>query len=79
VASLNSQLVRFQYRTILVPGRPERSFAEHSAIVDAVAAGDEDAAEAAMRGHLGHVAAALRGSPQRKSESTADAPSPTAS
>jgi DNA-binding GntR family transcriptional regulator len=60
VGTLNSQLVRFQYRTILVPGRSERSFAEHSAIVDAVAAGDADAAEGAMRAHLGHVADALR-------------------
>jgi DNA-binding GntR family transcriptional regulator len=60
VAALNSQLVRFQYRTILVPGRSERSFAEHTAIVDAVAAHDPDAAEAAMRGHLGQVADALR-------------------
>jgi DNA-binding GntR family transcriptional regulator len=59
VASLNSQLVRFQYRTILVPGRAERSYAEHSAIVDAIAAGDPDAAEAAMRAHLERVADAL--------------------
>lgn len=60
VEALNSQLVRFQYRTILVPGRSEQSFAEHTAIVEAVAAGDADAAEAAMRTHLGHVTAALR-------------------
>src|SRR4051794_1291155 len=60
VATLNSQLVRFQYRTILVPGRAERSFAEHSAIVDAVARGDADAAESAMRAHLWHVTSALR-------------------
>jgi DNA-binding GntR family transcriptional regulator len=59
VGGLKSQLVRFQYRTILVPGRSARSFAEHSAIVDAVAAGDADAAEAAMRRHLSHVADAL--------------------
>jgi DNA-binding GntR family transcriptional regulator len=59
VAGLKSQLVRFQYRTILVPGRSERSFEEHSAIVDAVAAGDADAAEAAMRRHLSQVADAL--------------------
>jgi DNA-binding GntR family transcriptional regulator len=59
IATLNSQLVRFQYRTILVPGRPERSFAEHTAIVDAVAAGDADAAEAAMRHHLSNVARTL--------------------
>ena len=60
IAMLKSQLVRFQYRTILLPGRTERSFAEHAAIVDAVAAGDPDAAEAAMRRHLSHVADALR-------------------
>jgi DNA-binding GntR family transcriptional regulator len=59
VGGLKSQLVRFQYRTILVPGRSARSFEEHSAIVDTVAAGDADAAEAAMRRHLSHVAEAL--------------------
>jgi DNA-binding GntR family transcriptional regulator len=59
VGGLKSQLVRFQYRTILVPGRSAHSFEEHSAIVDAVAAGDADAAEAAMRRHLAHVADAL--------------------
>jgi DNA-binding GntR family transcriptional regulator len=61
ISMLKSQLVRFQYRTIMLPGRTERSFQEHSAIVDAVAAGDPDAAEAAMRRHLSHVAEALRG------------------
>jgi DNA-binding GntR family transcriptional regulator len=79
VAGLKGQLVRFQYRTILVPGRSERSLAEHTAIVDAVAAGDGDAAEAAMRRHLGHVTHALRESRQRNSASTAAAPNPTAS
>jgi DNA-binding GntR family transcriptional regulator len=58
ISTLKFQLVRFQYRTILVPGRSERSFAEHTAIVDAIAAGDPDAAEAAMRTHLSHVAEA---------------------
>lgn len=60
IATLRSQLVRFQYRTILLPGRSERSHAEHTEIVEAVAAGDPDAAEAAMRSHLFRVAAALR-------------------
>jgi DNA-binding GntR family transcriptional regulator len=59
-ATLASQTVRFQFRTILAPGRPERSLEEHAAIVDAVAAGDPDAAERAMRTHLSHVADALR-------------------
>jgi DNA-binding GntR family transcriptional regulator len=57
---LISQIVRFQYRTVLLPGRPERSHREHTAIVDAIAAGDGDAAERAMRRHLDHVARALR-------------------
>jgi DNA-binding GntR family transcriptional regulator len=61
IATLKSQLVRFQYRTILLPGRSERSFGEHSAIIDAIAGGDAAAAEQAMRGHLSHVAEALRG------------------
>ena len=60
IASLNTQIVRFQYRTILLPGRGERSLGEHVAIIEAVAAGDPDAAEAAMRTHLSHVAEALR-------------------
>jgi DNA-binding GntR family transcriptional regulator len=60
IDALRSQLVRFTYRTILVPGRSERSFTEHAAIVDAVAAHDGAAAERAMRRHLSHVADALR-------------------
>jgi DNA-binding GntR family transcriptional regulator len=64
ISTMRSQLVRFQFRTILVPGRPERSFAEHSAIVDALAAGDGDAAEAAVRRHLSHVAETLSASPE---------------
>lgn len=59
IANLNAQIVRFQYRTILVPGRPERSLDEHGAIVEAIVAGDPAAAEAAMRHHLGHVADAV--------------------
>src|SRR5262245_42777890 len=51
VAMLNPQLVRFQFRTILAPGRAEQSFLEHGAIVDAVAKGDADAAEQAVREH----------------------------
>jgi DNA-binding GntR family transcriptional regulator len=58
-ARLNSQMVRFQFRTVLAPGRPARSLAEHRAIADAIAAQDRDAAEAAMRTHLLSVAATL--------------------
>jgi DNA-binding GntR family transcriptional regulator len=59
ILGLNSQIVRYQYRTILVAGRPQQSLAEHTAIVEAIAAGDPDAAEAAMRHHLANVAGTL--------------------
>jgi DNA-binding GntR family transcriptional regulator len=58
--TLSSQLVRFQYRTVLLPGRSEHSYAEHTQIVEAIAAHDPDAAERAMRSHLSRVAEALR-------------------
>jgi DNA-binding GntR family transcriptional regulator len=61
IATLKYQLVRFQYRTILLPGRSEHSFSEHSRIVQAIATADSDGAEQAMRTHLSHVAEALRG------------------
>jgi DNA-binding GntR family transcriptional regulator len=52
LTTLKSHLVRLQYRVILLPGRPDPSLAEHQAVVDAICAGDGDAAEAAMRKHL---------------------------
>jgi DNA-binding GntR family transcriptional regulator len=60
ISSLNAQMVRFQYRTILVPGRSATSFAEHTAIAEAILAGDPGEAERAMRRHVSNVAAALR-------------------
>jgi DNA-binding GntR family transcriptional regulator len=59
LATLNSQIVRYQYRTILVPGRPEQSLAEHEAIVEAIVCGDPNRASAAMRDHLACVVGAL--------------------
>ena len=58
-ARLNSQMVRFQFRTVLAPGRSGRSMAEHQRIVEAIAAGDRLAAEQAMRTHLTNVSSAL--------------------
>ena len=60
IHALNSQSVRYQYRTILIPGRPAASVAEHTAIVEAVIAGQPDDAEQAMRSHLFNVAQALQ-------------------
>jgi DNA-binding GntR family transcriptional regulator len=59
IRALNSQSVRYQYRTILIPGRSAASADEHAAIVDAVVAGDADRAEEAMRTHLFNVAEAV--------------------
>jgi DNA-binding GntR family transcriptional regulator len=58
-ARLQSQIVRFQFRTVLAPGRPQRSIAEHERIVSAIASADRAAAEQAMREHLTEVASTL--------------------
>jgi DNA-binding GntR family transcriptional regulator len=58
--SLRTQMVRYQYRTVLAPGRVGRSLEEHRAIVAAVASKDPDAAEVAMRAHLEAVLEGLR-------------------
>jgi DNA-binding GntR family transcriptional regulator len=60
LANLKSQSIRFQYRTILRPGRTERSLREHEQIVEALASRDPDACEAAMRQHLSEVVETLR-------------------
>jgi len=44
---------------VLAPGRSTKSLEEHGEIVGAIAAGDRDGAEQAMRTHLTHVAGAL--------------------
>jgi len=60
LANLKSQSIRFQFRTILRPGRTERSLHEHEAIVEALASRDPDAAESAMRQHLSQVVQTLQ-------------------
>jgi DNA-binding GntR family transcriptional regulator len=65
IHALNAQTVRYQYRTILIPGRPAASVAEHAAIVGATVAGRADEAENAMRRHLFNVAEAVRRRPLR--------------
>jgi DNA-binding GntR family transcriptional regulator len=58
--TLKSQVVRLQYRAILLPGRPAKSLAEHVEIVDAICANDAASAELSMRRHLSEVKDALR-------------------
>ena len=60
VGGLKSQGIRFQYQTILRPGRTERSLREHEAIFSALKAHDPDAAETAMREHLSEVLDTLK-------------------
>jgi DNA-binding GntR family transcriptional regulator len=56
---LSTQVIRFQYRAIMIPGRPQQSYAEHKAIVDAICDGDAAEAESCMRAHLSKVKIAL--------------------
>ncbi len=60
LGTLKSQSIRFQYRTILRPGRTEESLREHEAIVEALASHDPDGCEAAMADHLRHVITTLQ-------------------
>jgi DNA-binding GntR family transcriptional regulator len=57
---LNVQMVRFQFRLALRPGRPLESLPQLLAIVDAITAGDPDAADAAVAAQLASVTEQLR-------------------
>jgi DNA-binding GntR family transcriptional regulator len=79
IAELQAQLVRFQYRTVLVVGRAKNSIAEHTEIVEAIAAHDPERAGTAMRVHLSHVADTLKdttGARSQHSSPVATEPSP---
>jgi DNA-binding GntR family transcriptional regulator len=60
VGTLKSQSLRFQYQTMLRPGRPARSLREHELIFSAITAHDPEAADSAMRDHLEEVIETLR-------------------
>lgn len=68
LSELKAQLVRYQYRTVLVPGRPQQSWAEHTALVDAIVHRDPDRAAAAMTAHLSGVVAALHAAAGRDAD-----------
>src|SRR4029077_16076656 len=55
VGTLKSQSLRFQYQTMLRPGRTERSLREHELVFSAIVAHDPEAADGAMRTHLEEV------------------------
>jgi DNA-binding GntR family transcriptional regulator len=52
---LRGQNVRHQFRLAMHPGRAAVSLVQHQQIIDALCAGDPDAAEAAVRRHLRSV------------------------
>lgn len=60
LSNLESQIVRFQFRLIMMPGRTTQSLAEHECLVEAVCSGDPEEAEHAMRDHLTSVVANLK-------------------
>jgi DNA-binding GntR family transcriptional regulator len=60
---LKGQMVRYQFRLAMRPGRPSKSLPQHLAIIEAVVAGDGVAAEAAARDHLDSVIEELRATP----------------
>ena len=73
IEQLNGQMVRHQFSLSLVPGRPATSLPEHQAIIDAVCRRDPDAAESAMRAHLGSVMRALDAFRRSDAEAPVDA------
>ncbi|MGQ5652786.1 GntR family transcriptional regulator [Streptomyces sp. EKR5.2] len=60
---LKGQMVRYQFRLALRPGRPAKSLPQHLAIIEAIVTGDGHAAEAAARAHLDSVIEELRATP----------------
>jgi len=60
LAVLQTQAVRYQFRTVLEPGRIGRSLVEHEAIFAALCAHDDLAAERAMHAHIRAVVETVR-------------------
>lgn len=52
---IRTQLIRYQFRTVLVPGRSQSSFQEHMEIYKAIASRNESEAEIAVRRHVSAV------------------------
>lgn len=60
IANLRNRAAHHQYRLAVMPGRPAESIEQHAAIVEAIAAGDQDEAADAMHRHLMSVVDVLR-------------------
>lgn len=60
VGRLRNQMVRHQFRLLVLPGRASTSMAEHEAIVAAIARGDAEGAQQAMHEHIRSVIEAFK-------------------
>ena len=60
IETMRGQLVRHQFMLSMLPGRSAVSLPEHERIIAAIRDRDPDAAESAMRQHIGSVIDALR-------------------
>ena len=59
IKSIKMQLIRFQFRTMLAPGRSDNSVLEHQALLDALSKRDEEAASQAITRHIDNVASTI--------------------
>lgn len=57
---IKTQLSRYHFKTILIPGRKQSSFEEHQRIFEALQAHDENAAQEAVMSHIGHVRTTIK-------------------
>jgi DNA-binding GntR family transcriptional regulator len=55
VVTLKTQMQKYNTRTILVPGRSDKSFKEHKELYEALKRRNPEQAEKAIRNHLDHV------------------------
>ena len=65
IAELNSTLTESRFAMFAIPGRPQRSQADHLAIADVIKAGDVDAARSAMQSHIAETRADIAAMPDR--------------
>lgn len=59
IGLLRLRMAQLQLRTILIPGRAEKSLAEHAAICEALKARDPVRTEAVVRTHIGQLREAI--------------------
>ncbi|MGE4585356.1 MAG: GntR family transcriptional regulator [Sphaerochaeta sp.] len=59
IKGIKTQLIRFQFRTMLAPGRSDNSVLEHKALLEALTDRDENAASLAIARHIDNVAGTI--------------------